>query len=447
MIRFEFPKNFVWGCATASNQIEGAVDADGKSPSIWDANMRDQADQFWNGHHYNTTIADFYYHFREDIENMRELGLKSFRFSLSWTRILPQGRGAVNPKGLDFYDQVIDTLLDNGIEPFADLYHWDLPECLSREGSFLNGRIVEDFRNYAEICFKRFGDRVRYWSTINEPSAMGCFTAQDPRFNFQEPSCYFTYVRNVLKMHNAAVKAFRETVPPGKAEIGAVSAFVPIYARTPDAKDMQAARLQEDYVCNVWFSGILKGKYPEQLLTHPGLACEFREQLQPELSECHEKVDFMGVNYYYPNTIGYKKGKFLDTELAQVYYAQSDYGFTIYPQGLFDTLMYFKREYGNPKVFLTENGFATDRDKHGADLDDNERIAYLKEHFRELNRALAAGANVHGYFLWSIVDTFECYNGLRYQFGLNHVDLETKKRTKRKSWYYYQNCIKNNQTV
>lgn len=447
MIKFEFPKNFIWGCATASNQIEGAVDVDGKTPSIWDANMRDRTDLFWDGHHYNTTIADFYYHFREDIENMRELGLKSFRFSLSWPRILPQGRGAVNPKGLDFYDRVIDSLLENGIEPFADLYHWDLPECLSREGSFLNERIVGDFAAYAEVCFRRFGDRVRYWSTINEPSAMGCFTAQDPRFDFQDPACYFTYVRNVLKMHNAAVRVYRAAVPPGRSEIGAVSAFVPIYARTPDEKDLLAARIQEDYVCNAWFSGILKGRYPELLLTHPGLACDFREQLQPELSACHEPVDYMGVNYYYPNVIGYKKGQFLDSERAQVYYAQSDYGFTIYPQGLFDTLMYFKREYGNPKVFLTENGFATDRVKHGDDLEDHDRIAYLREHFRELNRALAAGANVHGYFLWSIVDTFECYNGLRYQFGLNHVDLETKKRTRRKSWYYYQDCIKNHQTV
>lgn len=447
MIKFEFPRNFVWGCATASNQIEGAVDVDGKTPSIWDANMRDHAALFWNGHDFNTTIADFYYHFREDIENMRDLGLKSFRFSLSWTRILPDGRGAVNAKGVDFYNRVIDTLLANGIEPFVDLYHWDLPESLGKEGSFLNSRIVEDFGNYAEICFKLFGDRVRYWSTINEPSAMGCFTALDPRFNFQDPQCYFTYARNVLKMHNTAVRIFRSSIPAGRAEIGAVSAFVPIYPKTFEARDVLAARVQEDYVCNVWFSGILKGKYPELLLTHPGLDCDCRAELQQELSESHQPVDYMGVNYYYPNTIGYREDSFLNSELAQVYYAQSDYGFTIYPQGLFDTLMYFKREYGNPKVFLTENGFATDSVKHGDDLDDRDRIDYLREHFRELSRALVAGANVRGYFLWSIVDTFECHNGLRYQFGLNHVDLNTKKRTKRKSWYYYQNCIKNNQTV
>ena len=447
MIKFEFPANFLWGCATASNQIEGAVDVDGKTPSIWDANMRDQSERFWNGHHFNTTIADFYYHYQEDIANMRALGLGSFRFSLSWPRILPQGRGKINSKGLDFYDRVIDALLTEGIEPFVDLYHWELPECLSLEGSFFREQIVDDFGAYAEICFKHFGDRVHYWSTLNEPSAMGCFTAQDPRFNFQNPSCYFTYVRNVLKMHNAAVSKFRQLVPAGQAEIGAVSAFVPVYARRFDDRDRLAARVQEDYVCNVWFSGILQGQYPDLLLTHPGLACECREELQAELSACHEPVDFMGVNYYYPNTIGYKEGAFLDSELAQVYYAQSDYGFSIYPQGLYDTLMYFKHKYNNPKVFLTENGFASDRVKHGADLNDQDRIDYLKEHLRELSRALGADANVHGYFLWSIVDTFECYNGLRYQFGLNHVDLESKKRSKRKSWHFYQQCIHENQVL
>lgn len=444
MIDFSFPENFLWGCATASNQIEGAVYADGKSASIWDVVMREQAEKFWDAHNFDKTIADFYYHYEDDIANMQELGLGSFRFSISWPRILPEGRGGINQKGIDFYNRVIDSLLEKNIEPFVDLYHWELPEALSKEGSFLREGIVDDFAAYAEICFKHFGDRVDYWSTINEPSAKGCFTAEDKRFDFQNPECFFTYASNVLKMHNAAVKCFRETIAPGKAEIGAVSAFVPIYARSLDEKDRLAARIQEDYVCNIWFAGILKGKYPELLLNHPGLACKKRENLQEELSAVYEKVDFMGVNYYYPNLIGHKKGEFLDSELAQVYYAQSDYGFFIYPQGLYDTLMYFKEHYDNPKVYLTENGFATDRVKHGADLDDQERINYLKEHLRELSRASKAGANVNGYFLWSILDTFECFNGLRYQFGLNHVDLESKKRTKRKSWYFYQQCIKKN---
>ncbi len=445
MIHFDFPEKFVWGCATASNQIEGAVDVDGKSPSIWDADCRDFPGEYWNGHNFNTTIADFYYHYKDDIANMRELGLKSFRFSLSWPRIIPAGRGEVNPKGIAFYNAVIDELLANGIEPFVDLYHWDLPECLGKEGSFLREGIADDFAAYAEVCFRAFGDRVKYWSTINEPSAMWCFTGADPRFfDTESAGHYFNYVRNVLNMHYAAVKTFRRVIPAGRAKIGAVSAFVPIYATSGNRRDIDAAQRRGDFMCGVWFSGIIQGKCPDSLLRHTHLACPERERLLAELPERFVPVDFMGVNYYYPNIVGYQPDQFLETGHAAVYYAQQDYGFFIYPQGLFDTLMTFKNEYGNVEVFLTENGFATDRTTRGANLEDSERIDYLREHLRELGRAVQAGCNISGYFLWSIVDTFECHNGLRYQFGLNHVDLETKKRTKRQSWTYYRDVIAGN---
>ncbi|MFC5407600.1 GH1 family beta-glucosidase [Cohnella soli] len=442
MIHFSFPSRFMWGAATSAFQIEGGVTEGGREASIWDVAARDYPDRFWNGDT-PETAADFYHRYPEDIASMKELGLRSFRLSLSWSRILPEGTGEVNEAGLDYYDKVIDCLLQNGIEPFVDLYHWDLPQALAERGGFKNPDIVDIFRRYAEICFRRYGDRVKLWSTMNEPSVMA--------FTSYLNGIYPPYERDMkgallaghhmLLMHYEAVKLYRSLRLDG--EIGAVVAFVPVYPDTLSAEDRDAANRQFDFVCGWWLQPLLEGSYPESLLQAAEIGPHLPDGSAEQLRERFEPMDMIGLNYYTPARCRYEAEAFLSSTSVENFYAQSDYGFQVYPQGLFDSLRYMKDRYGNPKMYLTENGFAHDSVDKPPELqiDDDDRIAYMREHLRELHRAIGSGCNVHGYYYWSYTDTYEATSGYRYRFGLVQIDYETQRRTRKKSWHYYRDVI------
>lgn len=441
MITFEFPREFLWGTATSSFQIEGGAAADERGPSIWDVACRQHPEKFWHGATPEVS-TDFYYRYPQDVAMMKELGLKSFRFSISWSRIFPTGRGAINAKGLEFYDRLIDALLAHHIEPFVDLYHWDLPQALADEGGFKNPRIIEDFGRYAEACFQRFGDRVRLWSTMNEPSVMAFTsygTGNQPPFEKDMRGALLA-AQNILRMHYRAVRTYRALNQKGK--IGAVIAFVPTYPRTLSAEDREAARRQEDYVCNWWLEPMFKGKYPESILGYPAIADHMPPDFAEQLAREFVPMDMVGINYYTPARVGYKPGAPLESEHVEHFYAQTDYGFQVYPQGLFDSMMYLKEKYNDPEIYLTENGFSHDTEKPGATImEDEDRIGYLREHLREVARSIQAGANIRGYYYWAHFDDFEATSGYRFRFGLVHVDFETLKRTPKQSWHYYQNCI------
>ena len=437
MIRFSFPDDFLWGTGCSAFQVEGAASADGKGPSVWDA-YADREPHKFHDHATPDDGADFYHRYEEDVAGMVELGLKSFRFSIAWPRIFPAGRGAVNAVGLDFYDRLIDLLLANGIEPLVDVYHWEFPEALAQDGGFLNPSIVGDFDRYARLCFERYGDRVKFWSTMNEPSACG-FVGHDPVYS--PISQRLSANLNILKMHFAAVRSYRQMNLKGK--IGAVIPVVPMFTRSLTAIDQAAAVRQADYVHNIWLDPIMRGAYPNSLLGRPEITEHVDQAYLDVIAKHFEPVDYIGLNYYNPCVVGYVKGCLLDAEPARPFEAQSDYGFSIYPQGLFDAIMDISRRYDLPEIYVTENGLGRDSSTRTEAelLDDPDRIDYIREHLREVSRAIVAGANVKGFYYWAHFDTFESQSGYRYCFGLNHIDRKTKQRLRTRAWYYYQGVI------
>ncbi len=443
-ITFEFPRGFLWGTASSSFQIEGGADADGRGPSVWDAACRRYPEKFHRGATPEVS-ADFFHRYAEDAAAMNELGLKSFRFSISWSRVLPTGRGAVNDRGVDFYNRVIDALLANGIQPFVDIYHWDLPQALADEGGFKNPRIVQDFTRYAEICFRRFGDRVRLWSTMNEPSVMaftGYAGGAHPPFEKDTRGALLA-AHHMLLMHYRVVRLYHSLKHNGR--IGAVIAFVPMYPRTLADRDREAAGRHEDYTCNWWLEPMFKGRYPASVLAYPEVSGCMPGNYAEQLASEFEPMDLVGINYYGPACIGYKPGAFLEGDSFEHFYGQSDFELKMYPSGLFDSLIYLKGKYDNPEIYITENGFPHDTEDSGAAiLEDDDRITYLREHLRAVSRSIKAGVKVRGYYWWSHFDSFESCSGYRYRFGLVHVDFNTLVRTPKKSWHYYRELIHNN---
>lgn len=445
MFSFTFPQDFVWGTAASSFQIEGAADVDGRGPSIWDVAARAYPEKFWNEESPDHA-ADFYYWFEEDIKSMKDLGIRSFRFSISWSRILPNGHGEINQKGIDFYNKVIDTLLSHGIEPFIDLYHWDLPQALADIGGFKNVKIIWYFKQYAKICFEQFGDRVRYWSTMNEPSVMAFssyYHGAYPPFEKDLQGALLA-AHHMILMHYEAVRMFRSLQLPG--EIGAVIAFVPIYPDSHSDQDRLAATYQFDFVCDWWLQPIFKGTYPKALLELAEFRAQMPQGYEEELKAAFAEMDFVGLNYYNPARCCYEPDSLLKSKSVENFYAQTDYGFTVYPQGLSDMVNYMREVYGNPKMYITENGIGDDSVKLSPEalVEDKHRIDYLREHLRELSRTILNEGNVQGYFYWSNTDTYEATSGTRFRFGLIHVDYATRNRTMKKSWHYYREVIGHN---
>ena len=444
MIKFEFPKGFLFGTASAAFQIEGSPYADGKGETTWDYMARVTPEAF----HDNATpepASWFYKNYESDIAEMKELGLKSFRLSISWARILPHGTGEINQAGIDFYNHVIDLLLENGIEPFVDIYHWDTPIDIEVRGGMKNPDFVEWYAEYAKICFTSFGDRVKFWSTFNEP---GVFCARKYASGEWYPyekdtKAGYLAVHHVILAHDRAVKLYREMGLNGK--IGAVVDLAAIYPADPIGKDVLAAQYQAERMGGIWLEPFFKGRYPELLLKDcPESAKLLPEGYAEDLQREFVPMDMVGINYYYPAIVRYDENAIFKSTNAPSYYAQEGQVFTAYPAGLYDVILYLTDKYNSPEIYITENGLGLIADKDKDDLDDNERIAYLREHIRMLSRAIAVGANVKGYYYWSHFDSLESLAGYQRKFGLLRVNLETGERTRKKSWYYYQKLIKNN---
>ena len=448
MNNFKFPQNFLWGTAASAFQIEGAAHEDGKGPNIWDVASRQYPDKFREDETPEVS-ADFYHKYPQDILMMKELGIKSFRFSISWTRIFPDGYGKPNQKGIDHYNSVIDTLLKNDIQPMFDLYHCDMPQALADKGGFKNSQFADWFGEYAETCFKNFGDRINMWNTINEPSIASFshyYAGQFPPFE-KDIHGALQAAHNILLSHYRAIKVYRSMNLKGK--IGAVIHFVPTYAYSEDENDKKAASRFFDSYNNWWLEPFFEGRYPESVLAYPAYGENMPDKYAIQLKEQFIPVDHIGINFYGPTSIRYKQGTDLDCEGAEFNGPKDAYGFYYYPQGLFDSAMYIKETYNNPEVYITENGIA--RECAGdvtKDTDDDYRISFIHEHFREISRSIQAGANIKGYYYWSNSDTYEgnC-GGYRNRFGLVHIDFNTLKRTPKKSWFYYQKVIDSNLVI
>jgi beta-glucosidase len=436
-----FPPGFIWGAATSAYQIEGSPLADGAGPSIWHRFCRTPG-MVRDGQS-GDVACDHYRRYKSDVALMRELGLKAYRFSIAWGRVLPAGRGAVNAPGLGFYDRLVDELLANGIEPLVTLHHWDLPEALDDRGGWLNPDIAQWFADYASVVFRKLDGRVKHWATHNEPwvvpdgGYLHGVLAPGHRNFYEAPIA----THNLLRAHGAAVQAYRST---GKHRIGLVVNIEPKYTATPAAEDRAATARADAYMNRQYLDPVFLGQYPEELREIFGEAWPSWPDSDMEL--IRQPLDFVGVNYYTRNVTranaqSWPQRAEMVKQLEAIY---TETGWEVYPQGLADTLLWVKNRYGNPPVYITENGAAfpdpaTVPGQGG--IDDALRVEYLRGHIAAVRSAIAQGADVRGYFVWSLLDNFEWSLGYSKRFGIVHVDYATQQRTPKASARYYSEVI------
>ncbi len=439
MITFPFPDGFLFGTGSSAFQVEGSPYADGKSETIWDYMCRVWPEKM-HGSAKTEPASSFYKNYEKDITDMKEQGLRSFRFSISWARILPDLNGTPNPKGIEHYNRVIDLLLENGIEPFVDLYHWDTPMALENAGGMKTRQFIDHFLTYAKVCFENFGDRVRYWSTFNEPSvfcyrpyAGGAWYPFERDFPNSMKAAHY-----VLLAHFRTVRLYRAMGLKGK--IGMVTDISAIYPKDPTGPDVLAAQYQYERGAGWWLDPIFKGRYPQRLLEDcPHIRQALPEGFAEELEREFAPSDMIGINYYFPGTVEYREDAPEKSTRVQTFIAQTDERFVQYPPGLYDVLMFLTARYDRPEIFITENGLGKlDHGDHEENINDDERVAYLRDHLRMVSRSIAAGADVKGYYYWSHFDSLESLAGYQWRFGLTYVDYESGNRERKKSWYYYK---------
>jgi len=442
LARLDFPKDFVWGAATASYQIEGAVREDGRGPSIWDTFSHTPGKVF--GNHNGDVACDSYHRYGEDIALLKQLGVKAYRFSIAWPRIYPQGTGEVNPKGLDYYRRVIDGLLEAGIEPCVTLYHWDLPQALQDKGGWDNRETIDAFVNYAETVFKAFDGKVKMWITFNE---LWCVSFLSNYLGVHAPGntdlqLAVNVAHNALVAHGRAVQRFRELGIRGQIGITHNPTWTEPYTTKPE--DVEAARRQRGWQNEWFFDPVLKGTYPQFLVDWFRATQGVEVPIQPgDMETIARPIDFIGVNYYTGNYGRYKEGEGLfHCEEVQVGFEKTFMGWNVFPEALFRVLGWVKEEYGDIPIYITENG-ACYEDELTPDkkVHDAKRFEYFRKHLIQCHRAIESGIPLKGYFAWSLMDNFEWAEGYRKRFGLCYTDYETLARHPKDSYYFYQKVI------
>jgi len=440
---YNFPQHFLWGAATAAYQIEGSPVSDGAGSSIWHR-FAHTPGRVRNGDT-GDVACDHYRRFREDIALMRELGLKAYRFSIAWSRVLPEGTGAINAKGLDFYDRLVDELLAQGIEPMATLYHWDLPAALDDRGGWLNPEVAHWFADYSRAVFRRLDGRVKLWVTLNEPWVVsdGGYLhgtlAPGHRSPFEAPRAS----HNLMRAHAASVAAYRAE---GRNRIGLVVNLEPKYPATANAADVAATLRAEAYMNRQYLDAALLGRYPEELAEIFGEA--WPRWKPEEVAPLRVPIDFLGVNYYTRSVTRADATSWplRASAVRQVHATHTEMSWEVFAQGLQDALLWVKKRYGDVPLYVTGNGAAFyDPPQAPADgVQDPLRVAYLRDHLRAVHGAIAAGCDVRGYFVWSLLDNLEWSLGFSMRFGIVHVDFESQRRTPKASARFYSNVIATN---
>ncbi len=445
-----FGRDFVFGAAAAAYQIEGAWNADGKGQSIWDAFAHTRG-KIKTGENADTA-CDHYNRYRQDVAIMKELGLNAYRGSIAWTRILPDGAGTANQPGLDFYSRLTDALLEAGITPWYTLFHWDLPLALQKRlGGFRNRDIAEIFADYAEVVVRALGDRATHWITINEPFEYTFFGhvlgAMAP--GLKNPLAYFPVMHNVLRAHGAAVARIRADSPG--ATVGITLSQTPVVPASESEKDREATEVADAFLNHIDLSPIIKGFYPPILRERARTL--FPRILPGDMASISQPVDFIGLNYYTRERANYawyvpfihawvsgKDAAPAEFEKDGVQYTAM--GQEVYPEGLYGLAMMMKNQYGNPCVYITENGAAFEDQLEGNEVHDPKRTGYLRSYLEALSRAVAEGADVRGYFVWSLLDNFEWAQGTRPRFGIVYVDYPSQRRVIKDSGKWYAQLIR-----
>lgn len=466
-----FPADFLWGSASAAYQVEGAWNEDGKGLSVWDIYTKQPGTTFKGT---NGDIAvDHYHRYEEDVKLMAEMGLKAYRFSIAWSRIYPEGKGAINEEGLAFYDRLIDALLQNNIEPIITIYHWDVPQALmDAYGAWESREIIEDFHDYCVTLYKRYGDRVKYWVTLNEQNI---FIGLGYQLGIHPPG-----VKDMKRMYEAnhianlanarAIQAFRKYVPNGK--VGPSFAYMPTYPINSDPKNILAYHNAEEMNNDWWMDVYVWGKYPQTIwnyLEQHGIA----PTIHPGDLEILQaaKPDFMGVNYYRTSTVEHnpldgvgagvintsgKKGTTSDSGVPGLFKTvrnpfleATNWDWEIDPIGMHIGLRRISNRYQLP-VLITENGLGEyDKLEEGDVINDNYRIEFLQAHVKEIQRAISDGVDVLGYCTWSFTDLLSWLNGYQKRYGFVYVNRDEEgekdmRRIKKASYHWYQKVIKNN---
>jgi len=456
----KFPEGFVWGTSTASYQIEGAHLSDGKGPSIWDT-FTQIPGKVANGDN-GTIAADHYHKYKEDIALMANMGLKNYHFSISWSRVQPLGRGEANPKGIQFYSDLIDELLKNGITPWITLYTWDIPTALQLEtDGFLNPDIIEYYADYAELCFKNFGDRVKNWMTFNEPwvyailcHGHGIFAPG--RVSNTEP---YTVGHNILRSHGKAVDVYRRKYQKGQnGEIGIINNCDWREPFSDSEEDKAAAQRSLEFFLGWFADPIFLGDYPEIMKKNVGDRLpKFTEE---DIKLIKGSSDFFGVNHYSTALVEnadmdekyevnvYDNGCLFEDERVVLHadpsWEKTEMGWNVVPEGLRKLLHWIDKRYDHPEIYIAENGVAVADEIVDGEINDQERIDFLKGYFSAAHKAIEEGINLKGYFIWSFIDNFEWVLGYEKRFGLIHIDFKTCKRTPKKSAGWFKEVIASN---
>jgi len=451
-----FPEDFIWGTATASYQIEGSAAVDGRGISIWDTFSKTpgKVKNADNG----DVACDHYNRFPEDIEIMKKLGVKAYRFSIAWPRLFPQGDTVREERGFDFYNKLINALIEAGIEPMVTLYHWDLPQPLEDEGGWANRKTVDAFAHYAGAAAEAFGDRISSWITLNEPwcvswlgYSIGVHAPGRKDYAMAVAASHHTALA-----HAAALRAIKAVRP--NAQVGITVNMTNYVNEAPDDQSVvETAALLDSNLNRWWIEAFLFGKYPQNLLDAYGkLASDVILEGDADLLKCDS--DFLGVNYYSDSFIRsareedkpFRDGAYLpldnraDTSIPERFKSSlTDIGWPVTPSGLRELMLRIHRDWPSIKeIFVTENGCAIndEPDSTGA-VNDVRRVEYLRSHLTALSEAISMGAPVKGYFAWSLLDNFEWAEGYSQRFGIVHVDYQTQKRTMKASAYEFAKII------
>lgn len=458
-MKYDFPKGFYWGAAASAPQTEGMSLEGGKAETIWDYWHKTQPERFFQGVGPKNT-SNFYMQYKEDIENMKKLNFNSYRTSISWARLLPDGKN-VNAEAVDFYNKIIEEMINNGVEPIMNLFHFDMPLIMQQKGGWESRQVAEDFAFYAKTAFKLFGNRVKMWTTFNEPIV----PVEAGYLYNQHYPCVVDMKRAVQVAYNTmiasamAVKAFKENNKSGK--IGIILNLTPSYARSDEKEDLKAANIADLLFNRSFLDPSVKGEYPEELITlirENNLMPEFNQE-DKELIK-HNTVDFLGVNYYQPRRIKAKDEpcKAGEPLMPESFFDAYEWperrmnpyrGWEIYEKGIYDIAINVRDNYNNIPWFISENGMGVQDEERFIDetgiVQDDYRIDFIREHLKWLHKGIQEGSKCFGYHLWTFMDNWSWCNAYKNRYGLFRVDINDNfKRSIKKSGLWYSNVIKNN---
>ncbi|MDZ5722123.1 6-phospho-beta-glucosidase GmuD [Bacillus inaquosorum] len=452
--QYRFPKDFWWGSSASATQTEGAADRDGKGQNIWDYWFEKEPHRFFD-HVGPAATSQFYDNYKEDIRLMKELGHNSFRMSISWSRLIPDGTGEINAKAAEFYHSVIDELIVNGIEPFVNLFHFDMPMELQKIGGWVNRETVDAYENYARTCFRLFGGRVKKWFTHNEPivPVEGGYL-----YDFHYPNKVDFKEAVQVGFHTMlssarAIQAYREMEQDGK--IGIILNLTPSYPRSSHPADVKAGEIADAFFNRSFLDPSVKGEFPKELvdiLKNEGFVPDYKKDDLEVIK--HNTVDLLGVNYYQPRRVKAKEhlpnpdapflpDRYFDPYVMPGRKMNPHRGWEIYEKGVYDILINLKENYGNIECFISENGMGVEgeerfRDEQGI-IQDDYRIEFIKEHLKWIHRAIQEGSNVKGYHLWTFMDNWSWTNAYKNRYGFVSVNLEKDgERTVKKSGKWFK---------